>query len=351
MIENYVQERPAGVRHVVAQPGPRARRLRPRHLRRRGPGVPRRRRADHRQREDARPRASARAASPAASRCRTWPPPGGSTASPASPSASPCSTSSGPARSARSSTRSSPPRPSPSPGRKGYLDGQALAGVFAWLRPNDLVWNYWVNNYLLGKKPPAFDVLFWNADTTRMPAGLHRDFLTMSIENALVDAGQGAGARDAGRPVQGRRRQLRRGGRRRPHLPLAELLPQHRPARRHLALRARRPAATSRRWSTRPATRRRASPSTTPAPRTRRSGSARPTPSPGTWWTDHVAWLAERSRRATCPRRPSSAAAACAPSTPPPGPTCWSARRLSRRCGPRPHGRRAAGRSPGRPGG
>ncbi len=83
-------------------------------------------------------------------------------------------------------------------GRKGYLDGQALAGVFAWLRPNDLVWNYWVNNYLLGKRPPAFDVLFWNADTTRMPAALHRDFLEMSIDNALVTPGA---ARVLGTPV------------------------------------------------------------------------------------------------------------------------------------------------------
>jgi polyhydroxyalkanoate synthase len=73
--------------------------------------------------------------------------------------------------------------------RRGYLDGKALAGVFAWLRPNDLIWNYWVNNYLLGKKPPAFDVLFWNADTTRMPAGLHKDFIRMSLDNSLVHPG------------------------------------------------------------------------------------------------------------------------------------------------------------------
>ena len=73
--------------------------------------------------------------------------------------------------------------------RKGYLDGKALAGVFAWLRPNDLIWNYWVNNYLLGKRPPAFDVLVWNADTTRMAAGLHRDFIEMTLANALVTPG------------------------------------------------------------------------------------------------------------------------------------------------------------------
>jgi polyhydroxyalkanoate synthase subunit PhaC len=69
---------------------------------------------------------------------------------------------------------------------RGYLDGRSLAEVFAWLRPNDLVWNYWVNNYLLGRKPPPFDILFWNADTTRMAAGLHRDFLQLGVTNALA---------------------------------------------------------------------------------------------------------------------------------------------------------------------
>ena len=72
---------------------------------------------------------------------------------------------------------------------RGYLDGRSLAEVFAWLRPNDLIWNYWVNNYLLGRKPPPFDILFWNADTTRMAAGLHRDFLRMGATNALVRPG------------------------------------------------------------------------------------------------------------------------------------------------------------------
>jgi polyhydroxyalkanoate synthase len=73
--------------------------------------------------------------------------------------------------------------------RKGYLDGRDLAEVFAWLRPGDLIWNYWVNNYLLGKRPPAFDILFWNADTTRMTAALHADFVDMAVSNSLTRPG------------------------------------------------------------------------------------------------------------------------------------------------------------------
>ncbi len=52
-----------------------------------------------------------------------------------------------------------------------------MAKVFAWMRPNDLIWNYWVNNYLMGKEPPAFDILYWNNDHTRLPAALHGDLL------------------------------------------------------------------------------------------------------------------------------------------------------------------------------
>ena len=73
--------------------------------------------------------------------------------------------------------------------RKGYLDGRSLAEVFAWLRPTDLVWRYWVNNYVEGKSPAAFDVLFWNADTTRMAAALHRDMVMMGLHNSLVTPG------------------------------------------------------------------------------------------------------------------------------------------------------------------
>ena len=60
---------------------------------------------------------------------------------------------------------------------KGVLEGKDLERAFAWLRPNDLIWAYWVNNYLMGEEPPAFDILFWNADTTNLPAALHGDLL------------------------------------------------------------------------------------------------------------------------------------------------------------------------------
>jgi polyhydroxyalkanoate synthase len=74
--------------------------------------------------------------------------------------------------------------------RKGVLEGSEMARVFAWLRPNDLVWNYWVNNYLQGKPPPNFDILFWNADTTRMAAALHRDFIDVAVGNSLTEPGK-----------------------------------------------------------------------------------------------------------------------------------------------------------------
>ena len=72
---------------------------------------------------------------------------------------------------------------------RGYMDGRTLAEVFAWLRPDDLIWSYWVNNYLEGKNPPPFDILYWNADTTRMPAALHKNFIEIAMANALIKPG------------------------------------------------------------------------------------------------------------------------------------------------------------------
>ena len=84
----------------------------------------------------------------------------------------------------------------------GVVEGQELARMFAWMRPNDLIWNYWVNNYLLGNAPPAFDVLYWNSDTTRLPARLHADFLDLIGADPYVNPGR---LRVRGTPLDMRR--------------------------------------------------------------------------------------------------------------------------------------------------
>lgn len=73
---------------------------------------------------------------------------------------------------------------------KGVLAGKDLERAFAWLRPNDLIWPNWVNNYLMGETPSAFDILYWNADTTNLPAALHSDMLGL-IETGGVTGDKG----------------------------------------------------------------------------------------------------------------------------------------------------------------
>jgi polyhydroxyalkanoate synthase len=73
--------------------------------------------------------------------------------------------------------------------KNGVLDARSLGSVFTWMRPNDLVWNYWVNNYLMGNKPPAFDILAWNEDKTNLPSALHAQFLDMFEHNVLTRPG------------------------------------------------------------------------------------------------------------------------------------------------------------------
>jgi polyhydroxyalkanoate synthase subunit PhaC len=73
---------------------------------------------------------------------------------------------------------------------KGYLEGRDMATTFNMLRANDLIWSFVVNNYLLGKSPFPFDLLYWNADSTRMPAAMHGFYLrNMYQENLLIKPG------------------------------------------------------------------------------------------------------------------------------------------------------------------
>jgi len=71
----------------------------------------------------------------------------------------------------------------------GVVDGRDIAALFSWLRPNELVWSFWVNNYLMGQDPPAFDILAWNADTTRLPGAAQRQLLEIAEHNLLAEPG------------------------------------------------------------------------------------------------------------------------------------------------------------------
>jgi polyhydroxyalkanoate synthase len=73
--------------------------------------------------------------------------------------------------------------------RDGIITGRKLGNVFAWMRPDDLVFNYWVSNYLMGFPPPVFDILAWNADSTNLPARLHAEFLDIFKNNTLCSPG------------------------------------------------------------------------------------------------------------------------------------------------------------------
>lgn len=74
---------------------------------------------------------------------------------------------------------------------KGYLDGQFMASTFNSLRANDLVWSFFIKNYLQGKEPVPFDILYWNADATNMPAKMHSQYLRwMYLHNNLVKPGK-----------------------------------------------------------------------------------------------------------------------------------------------------------------
>lgn len=75
--------------------------------------------------------------------------------------------------------------------KKGYLPGQMMASSFNSLRANDLVWSFFIKNYLQGKNPAPFDILYWNSDSTNMPATMHSQYLRwMYLQNDLIKPGK-----------------------------------------------------------------------------------------------------------------------------------------------------------------
>ena len=92
---------------------------------------------------------------------------------------------------------------------RGYLDGARMATVFNMLRPKDLIWPYIVNNYMLGKKPFPFDLLFWNQDSTRLPAANHKFYLREFYHENKLARGQMTHRQRQARSGQGEAADLR----------------------------------------------------------------------------------------------------------------------------------------------
>ena len=121
------------------------------------------------------------------------------------------------------------------------VHGSELAGAFASLRANDLVWNYVVGNYLKGETPPAFDLLYWNGDSANLPGPMYAYYLeNLYLANRLARARCADDGRRARRPRADHDARVRAGDARRPHRALAQRLPDHRARRRRRDLRPRR---------------------------------------------------------------------------------------------------------------
>jgi polyhydroxyalkanoate synthase len=172
------------------------------------------------------------------------------------------------------------------------LKGGELASTFSFLRPNDLVWNYVVGNYLKGEKPPAFDLLYWNSDATNMPGPMYCWYLRNTyLDNALrqpgaltvcgekLDLGEDRGA--------GVHLRLARG----PHRAVEGRLGVHADPRRQEPLRAGRVGPHRRRDQ--PAEAGQAQPlDQREACQSADAWLAGATEHPGSWWTDWSKWLA-----------------------------------------------------------
>ena len=180
---------------------------------------------------------------------------------------------------------------------KGYLEGSQMAGTFDLLRANDLIFSYVVSGWLMGQDPPAFDILAWNGDSTRMPAAMHSFYLrSLYLRNELARgemelAGQRLSLADVKNDT------YVVGADQRPHRALARLLPSHQAAGRQRPVRAvqRRPYRRHRQPAG-PEGLVRGATEHAPADA---GGLARPRPASttGSWWEDWTAWSQQAGRR------------------------------------------------------
>ena len=130
--------------------------------------------------------------------------------------------------------------------KRGYLEGSEMATTFNMLRANDLIWSFVVNNYLMGNEPFPFDLLYWNSDSTRMPAAMHSFYLrNMYQENLLCRPGGVDAERPADRPAPDQDAGLLPVDAGRPHRALEEHLSRHPAAAAARTASCSRPAATS----------------------------------------------------------------------------------------------------------
>ena len=177
---------------------------------------------------------------------------------------------------------------------RGYLDSREMANMFNLLRSNDLIWANVVNNYLLGNKPPAFDLLYWNSDGTRMARGAQL-VPAQHLRREQPDQARARRARGrADRPRPDQAGHLRRGRGEGPHRALVRGLADHAAGRRQGALRdgVQRP---HRRGHQPPGPRKGAywvneQPAATPEAWLEAAERHE-----GSWWTDWIGWLGQRS--------------------------------------------------------
>ena len=178
---------------------------------------------------------------------------------------------------------------------KGYLEGRDMATTFNMLRANDLIWSFVVNNYLLGKSPFPFDLLYWNANSTRMPAAMHSFYLrNMYQENLLVKPGGITSRRRADRSAQDQDAVLPAVDARGPHRPVAVDLCRDAALSRGRSssccpLRAISPASSTRRAANTATGR------TTRTRRRRRNGSPPRPRVPDSWWPVWERWVSQYS--------------------------------------------------------